>query len=97
MVFWAAAGDKKIEGEMRLYYSKLKVALLKQKGRKQKKRRFKSFFANMALYANNPWGKRKLRIGKISFRKKKPMTIFTFMWKGLLSGFTSSMGIGRAK
>lgn len=93
--FFASGDNRGINGEMRLRYRQLKVSLLKRKG-SQKKRKFRSFLANMIIFESNP-RRGKLRVGKIFYKKEKPMTFFTYIWKSLLSGFKSSLGLTRAK
>lgn len=93
--FTASGSNTGINGEMRFRYRNLKLSLLKRTG-SQKKRKFRSFLANMVIYENNP-RRGKLRVGKISYKKEAPMTIFTYMWKSLLTGFKSSLGLSKAK
>jgi len=93
--FSASGNSWDIEGEMRFRYRNLKISLLKRTG-SQKKRKFRSFLANMVIYESNP-RRGKLRVGKISYKKEMPMTIFTYMWKSLLTGLKSSLGLSKAK
>ncbi|UCH96838.1 MAG: hypothetical protein JSV88_08295 [Candidatus Aminicenantes bacterium] len=91
----ATCNNKLAKGEMKLFYRNLKISLLKVKaGGKYKKRGFKSFLANIILRQNNPKKPGKpLRVGRILFIREKPISVFAFIWKAILSGFKSSVGL----
>lgn len=82
------------KGEMKLFYRNLKISLLKtREGGKYKKMGFKSFLANIFLRQNNPKRGKPLKVGHILFKREQPISFFAFIWKGILSGFKSSVGI----
>jgi hypothetical protein len=90
--FSARANNNRIKGEMKLLYKDLKISLLK-KIEKQEKRKLASFFANIILRGENPKKGKPVRIGKILYDKERPMSMFGYVWKSLLSGIKSSIGI----
>jgi len=77
-------------GTMKFFYNNLKISVFKKSG-KYKKRKFASFLANAIIYRNNPKAGKPLRIGKIFFKREKPIPFFTYLWRALLSGIKSSM------
>jgi hypothetical protein len=96
MTFSLQGNPNKISGEMRLKYRDLNVSLLKKEDRK-KRRRFVSFLANWVLHSQNPKLSKPLRIGNIHYKKENPMSFFSFLWKAMLEGIKSSIGLKKAK
>ncbi|NIM13007.1 MAG: hypothetical protein GTO45_12845 [Candidatus Aminicenantes bacterium] len=88
--FSARANNKRIKGEMKLLYNDLKISILK-KVEKREKKKLVSFLANIILRGNNPKKGKPARIGKINYEKERPMTMFGYIWKSLLSGIKSSI------
>lgn len=96
LTFSARADNNRAIGEMKLLYNNLKIAVLK-KGGSYEKRKFISFLTNTIILNDNPKPGRPIRIGKISFKIEKKISIFSYMWKSLLSGIKSSIGLRRSK
>jgi hypothetical protein len=88
--FSARANNKRIKGEMKLLYKDLKISILK-KVEKREKRKLASFFANVILRGNNPKKGKPVKIGKIFYEKERPMSMFGYIWKSLLSGIISTI------
>jgi hypothetical protein len=88
--FSAHANDQRISGKMTFLYKDLKLVLLK-KGRKQKRSRMLSFLTNQLIYNDNPRKGKPYRLGKILYKKVKPISFFRYIWKSLLSGIKSSI------
>jgi hypothetical protein len=86
--------NRQAKGEMKLFYRNLKVSLLKVKeGGIFKKMGIKSFMANLIIRQNNPKPGKPIKAGQILFIREQPISIFAFIWKALLSGFKSSVGL----
>lgn len=82
------------KGNMKLFYRNLKISLLKVKeGGKYKKRGFKSFMANIFIRQNNPKRGKPIKVGEILYIREQPISIFAYIWKSILSGFKSSVGL----
>ena len=96
LTFSAKADNYRAIGEMQLLYNHLRISLLK-KGGSHKKRKFFSFLTNTIIYNDNPKPGKPVRIGKISYKKEGNLSIFSYMWKSLLSGFKSSLGLKKRK
>jgi len=90
----ARCDDRQAKGEMKLFYRNLKISLLKVKeGGIYKKMGFKSLMANIFIRQNNPKAGKPLKIGEVLYIREQPMSIFAFIWKSILSGFKSSVGL----
>lgn len=91
----SARGDNRLtKGKMKLFYRNLKISLLKVKaGGKYKKRGFKSLMANIFIRQNNPKQGKPIKVGEILYIREQPISIFAFIWKSILSGFKSSVGL----
>lgn len=90
----ARCDNRLAKGEMKLFYRKLKISLLKVKnGGKYKKRGFKSLMANIFIRQNNPKPGKPLKVGEVLYIREQPISIFAFIWKSILSGFKSSVGL----
>lgn len=90
----ARCDNRQAKGEMKLFYRNLKISLLKvKKGGIYKKRGFKSLVANIFLRQNNPKPGKPLKVGEILYIREQPISIFAYIWKAILSGFKSSVGI----
>lgn len=90
----ARCDNQLAKGEMKLFYRNLKISLLKVKeGGKYKKRGFKSFMANIFIRQNNPKAGKPLKVGEILYIREQPISIFAYIWKSILSGFKSSVGL----
>lgn len=90
----ARCDNRQAKGEMKLFYRNLKISLLKVKeGGKYKKRGFKSFMANIFIRQNNPKPGKPIKVGEILFIREQPISIFAYIWKAILSGFKSSVGL----
>jgi hypothetical protein len=90
----ARCDNRLAKGEIKLFYRNLKISLLKVKeGGKYKRRGFKSLMANIIIRQNNPKPGKPLKVGQILFIREQPISIFAYIWKSILSGFKSSVGL----
>lgn len=90
----ARCDNRMAKGEMKLFYRNLKISLLKVKdGGEYKKRGFKSLMANIFIRQNNPKPGKPLKVGEVLYIREQPISIFAFIWKSILSGFKSSVGL----
>lgn len=96
LIFSAKADINGADGEMKFLYNNLKVSMLK-KGGKGKKYKIFSFLTNTIIHKNNPTPGKPFRIGKISYKRKKVRSVFSHIWKSLLSGIKSSTGLKKSK
>jgi hypothetical protein len=96
MIFSGTGDRERITGEMKLLYNNLKISVLK-KGEKRKRRKVVSFLANWILRSSNPKRGKPPRIGRIYLERKVTMPFFTYLWKSILSGIKSSVGLKRGK
>jgi hypothetical protein len=94
--FSARGNSDRIKGEMKLLYKNLKISVLK-KGDREKKRRIVSFLANVVIRGDNPKRGKPPRIGKIYYEREMPMPFLSYIWKSLLTGIKSSVGLKRGK
>jgi hypothetical protein len=90
------ADKNKAAGEMRIFYKNLKISMLK-KGSAGKKRKVVSFLANTIIHKKNPRKGKPLRIGRIYFKRQVKKSFFSYLWKSLLSGIKSSIGLKKRK
>ena len=96
LYFSVWADENKAEGEMRIFYKHLKISMLKR-GSTSGKRRVVSFLANTIIHKNNPREGKPLRIGRIYFERETKKSFFNYLWKSLLSGIKSSIGLKKRK
>jgi hypothetical protein len=90
----ARCDNRLAKGEMKLFYRNLKISLLKVKeGGKYKKRGIKSLMANIFIRQNNPKRGKPLKVGEILYIREQPISVFAYIWKSILSGFKSSVGL----
>jgi len=90
----ARCDNRQAKGEMKLFYRNLKISLLKVKeGGKYKKRGIKSIMANIFIRQNNPKPGKPIKVGDILYIREQPISIFAYIWKAILSGFKSSVGL----
>jgi len=94
--FSARADSSKAEGEMKLLYNNLKISIFKKEG-EHTKRKIYSFLANVIIRKHNPKPGKSLRIGKIFYKREKPISMLKYIWKSLISGGQSSIGLKRSK
>lgn len=93
--FHIGADEDRAEGEMKFLYQNLRISLLKR-STEYRKRRFLSFLANSVIFTHNPKPGRSPRVGRIFYRRDEPVSFLNYVWKSLLSGFKSSVGLGPA-
>lgn len=95
------AGNKVgARGQVRMYYSDLKVQLLKEgeDGEPIKKKGLLSFLANtLVIYDSNPAKGKPLRVAQVDFKRASSSSFFSLLWKGLFSGMREQLGIGGMK
>ena len=87
-------------GSMHLYYTNLKVQLLKEgeNGAPKKKLGFLSFLANTFVVKDaNPTKGDPVRTGKIEFTRTPAASFFNLLWKGIFIGIRETVGIGAVK
>jgi len=90
----ARCDNRQAKGEMKLFYRNLKISLLSVKeGGLYKKMGFKSFLASLIIRQNNPKPGKPIKTGQILYIREQPISIFAFIWKAILSGFKSSVGL----
>jgi hypothetical protein len=90
----ARCDNHQAKGEMKLFYRNLKISLLKVKdGGEYKKRGFQSLMANIIIRQNNPKPGKPLKVGEVLYIREQPISIFAFIWKSILSGFKTSVGL----
>lgn len=96
-LFFSATADKKeAVGEMKFLYKDLKISILK-KSSEQKKRKILSFLANTFIHSFNPKPGKPLRVGRIYFKREKSVSFLNYIWKAILSGIKSSVGLKKSK
>lgn len=96
--FSARADNNFAQGDVKFLYKNLKVSVLKKKSQyKKKKRTLVSFLANIILHEDNPKPGKSVRVGKIFFKREEPIPFFGYMWKSLLTGIQSSIGLKKTK
>ncbi|WP_158799302.1 hypothetical protein [Pedobacter sp. L105] len=91
MLLKVKANDRSAKGNIDLYYTHMKISLLKpdQKADTLKKKKILSFVANALLPNDNPGKNGKLRKGPINVTRDPRMSFLGFMYKGMLDGMTS--------
>jgi len=84
--------DKNIaSGSMKVSYNNLHLTVMRKKS-SGRKSRFGTFLVNTLTHKNNPTRKgRKIRTGKIHYKREVKRSIFNYMWKCLLTGIKSSI------
>ena len=93
MKFSVQADKNSASGSMKLSYNNLHLMVMRKKS-STRKRRFVTFLANTLTYKNNPTRiGRKVRTGKIHYKRVVKSSIFNYMWKCLLTGIKSSIKI----
>jgi len=96
LYFSANADGSEAVGEMNFAYKNLRISLLK-KNIEQKERKILSFLANTIINSTNPRPGKPLRVGRIYFKREKPISFLNYIWKSLLSGIKSSIGLKKSK
>jgi hypothetical protein len=89
-----------VHGNTRMYYSDLKVQLLKkdEDGPTMKKKGLLSFLANtLVINDANPTRDKPLRVSQVNFEREPTSSFFSTLWKGLFSGMREAIGIGGFK
>jgi hypothetical protein len=94
--FSARADNSRSTGKMKLLYNNLKISIFKREG-EHKKRKIFSFLANAVIRTHNPKPGKPLRVGKIFFKRERPISMLKYIWKSLISGGKSSIGLKRSK
>ncbi|KOH45904.1 AsmA family protein [Sunxiuqinia dokdonensis] len=88
MAFNFLYNNNRSAGDLLFEYDQLKVHLLDQEDRTNKK--VQSFFTNLlVLQKENVRGDRAFREGTIAFERDKKKSLFNYWWKSLLSGIKS--------
>ncbi len=87
------------KGTVVFTYKKLKLGLYNRTKAQQNKGMFAGvtrFLINdIFIHSNNPKGKGDPRVGQVYFERDKEKAIVNYVWKSLLSGILSSMGINK--
>ncbi|MFS8617688.1 MAG: DUF748 domain-containing protein [Solitalea sp.] len=84
-------------GTMKFYYNNLNVELLGKEDSDSNMKIASALTNLLLLNSNNPPPEGPLRTGLISFTRLKNKSIFNYLWKSLLTGFKSSVGISAEK
>jgi hypothetical protein len=95
--FDVAANEQGSSGTLHMYYSNLKIKLLKEddNGGPAKKKGLLSFLANALLVKDaNPSKGESLRAGKISFQRPPGASFFNLLWKSVFVGVRETVGLG---
>jgi len=95
--FSASASAGGSDGTMQLYYTDLKVKLLKEgeDGAPAKKKGLLSFLANTLIIKDaNPAPGKPLRTAKIHFERPPGASFFNLLWKTVFIGMRETVGIG---
>jgi hypothetical protein len=90
--FFGMANEDYAEGTVRLFYHDLKVSVLDKKIPHRKKK-LRSFILNQIIRSQNPGGNRTFRVGKMYWRRKKSQSFINYLWKTLITGLKSSVGL----
>jgi hypothetical protein len=94
--FSAKADKNRSIGEMKLLYNNLKISIFEKEG-EHKKKKIYSFLVNAVIRTHNPKPGKPLRVGKIFFKRERPISMLKYIWKSLISGGKSSIGLKRSK
>jgi hypothetical protein len=95
--FSASANAQGSKGVMHMYYSGLKVKLLKEgeDGQPAKKKGLLSFLANTLVIKDaNPAEGKPLRTAQISYERPPGASFFNLLWKTVFIGMRETVGIG---
>jgi len=95
--FSAVANAQGSNGTMQLYYTDLKVKLLKEgeDGAPAKKKGLLSFLANtLVIKDSNPDKGKPVRTAKIHFERPPGASFFNLLWKSVFIGMRETVGIG---
>lgn len=92
LVFSARANKYGSRGVMKLHYNGLKISVLSKK-KQGKRAMLPSFLANRIILANNPRGRKQLRIGLMNVERRTPRSVFNLIGRSFLSGIKSSIGL----
>lgn len=84
-------------GTMKFYYNNLNIELLGKEDSESNMKMASTLTNLLLLNSNNPPPEGPLREGLISFTRLKTKSIFNYLWKSLLTGFKSSVGISAEK
>jgi hypothetical protein len=89
-----------VRGTTRMYYSDLKVQLLKkdEDGSGMKKKGLLSFLANTLVIKDaNPSKGKPVRVSQVNFQREPTSSFFSALWKGLFVGMRETIGIPNKK
>lgn len=95
--FSASANAQGSAGTMHLYYTGLKIKLLKEgeDGQPAKKKGLLSFLANTLIIKDaNPSKGQPLRTAKISYQRPPGASFFNLLWKSVFIGMRETVGLG---
>ncbi len=94
MTFRITGNDRKAQVDMVLLYENLKIRIVKEKDGHFKTRSFLSTLANgLIINNNNPDRNRSPRQGEGSAERDLYRSQFNYLWKTLLAGLKSSVGL----
>ncbi|TCS89989.1 uncharacterized protein DUF748 [Anseongella ginsenosidimutans] len=97
LLFTLHGDSTRSAGSMKFYYNNLNVELLGKEDSESNMKIASALTNMLLLYSNNPPPEGPLRTGVISFTRLKNKSIFNYLWKSLLTGFKSSVGISAEK
>ncbi|WP_375580576.1 hypothetical protein ABWH96_05985 [Marivirga tractuosa] len=96
LFFSYSGGNKAVIGEMEFKYSDLKIKFHEIINKDEQGDKALSWLANIALSQENPRKNGKFRVGKIQFTRDTRKSMFSYWSNSLVSGFQSTVGIGKA-
>jgi hypothetical protein len=87
--------DYSMNGNVKLLYDDLKVALLeKDKGATETDKKFlTSLLANFVIKNSNPKGKDELRVQRVTLSRNTNRSLFYLCWKTIFKGIRETVGI----
>jgi hypothetical protein len=100
MDFNVRANKLGAHGSLHMYYTDLKVTLLKEgeEGEPMKKKKILSLLANtLVIKDSNPSGDNPLRVGLINYKRLPRSAFSSLLWNGVFSGMRESIGLSGVK
>ena len=96
LYFSYSGGNTAVTGEMEFKYSDLKIKFDKIINEEKQGDKALSWLANVALSQENPKENGRFRVGKIDFKRDTRKSMFSYWSNSLVSGFQSTVGLGKA-
>ncbi|HET8861265.1 DUF748 domain-containing protein [Marivirga sp.] len=96
LFFNYSGGNIAVSGEMEFKYSDFKIQFHQVLNEDEKGDNALSWLANIALSQQNPKKNGRYRVGKIQFTRDTRKSMFSYWSNSLVSGFQSTVGMGKA-